>query len=149
MPFRIYAILGAQQPFDPGHRYTTSWILPPFLLATVRILLSVYAFTTLFFVLGWNGVHHRHDLSRHSFSYFTHLGYWGIAFYFLFSALHTLRYALTGQSWLQRWPVGFQFAHTAFYTTIVTFPVLVTAVFWAILYSGTWFPSSFTGWSNV
>lgn len=149
MSSRISAILGAQQPFDPSHRYTTSWIFPPLLLAAIRILLSIYVFTTLFFYLGWNGEHHRHDLDRHSFSYFTHLGYWGLAFYFLVAALHTFRYGSIGHSWLQRWPVGLQVAHTAFYATIVTFPILVTAVFWAVLYSGIWFPSEFEGWSNV
>ena len=149
MSSRISTIFGASQPFDPTHRYTTSWIFPPLVLAIIRILLSIYAFTTLFFIFGWDGVHHRQDLDRQSFSFFTDLTYWGIAFYFLFSAVHTFRYALTGHSWLQRWPVALQVAHTAFYTTIVTYPILVTAVFWAILYSGNWFPTEFEGWSNV
>ncbi|KAL8694884.1 MAG: hypothetical protein Q9218_000548 [Villophora microphyllina] len=149
MPARVAAIFGASQPFDPSHRYMTSWILPPVLLAIVRLLLSIYAFTTIFFILGWDGVHQRHDLDRHFFSYFTDLSYWGLAFYFLFSSLHTFSYARTGRAWLQKWPVALQVAHAAFYTTIVTFPILVTAVFWAILYSGSWFPAEFEGWSNM
>ncbi|KAL8781367.1 MAG: hypothetical protein Q9213_006022 [Squamulea squamosa] len=146
---RLLALLGAPQPFDPTHRYTTSWILPPFFLAICRTILSIYIFTTIFFIFGWNGAHHHPDQSRASFSFFTNLGYWGLGFYFLFSSLHTFSYARTGKSWLQRWPVVLQVAHTVFYTTVVTFPILVTAVFWAILYNGTWFPTEFQGWSNI
>ncbi|KAL8923592.1 MAG: hypothetical protein Q9208_004539 [Pyrenodesmia sp. 3 TL-2023] len=136
-------------PFDPTHRYTTSWVLPPLVLAIIRIILSIYAFTTTFFILAWEGVHGRHLENRLYHSYFTHLTYWGLAFYFLFSSLHTLRYALTGASWLQKWPVALQIAHAVFYTTIVTFPILVTAVFWAVIYSGVWFPDDFGAWINT
>ncbi|KAL8905781.1 MAG: hypothetical protein Q9171_006533 [Xanthocarpia ochracea] len=146
---RIRAILGAPQPFDPAQRYTTSWILPPLPLAICRIIFSIYIFTTIFFIFGYNGVQGRPERSRQSFSFFTNLGYWGLGFYFLFSSLHTFSYARKGQSWLQSWPVVLQVLHTVFYTTIVTFPVLVTAVFWAILYSGDWFPTEFQGWSNT
>ncbi|KAL8996454.1 MAG: hypothetical protein Q9169_004048 [Polycauliona sp. 2 TL-2023] len=146
---RFLAIVGASQPFDPSHRYTTSWILPPFLLAACRLISAIYIFTTIFFIFGWNGAHRRPELSRHSFSFFTNLGYWGLGFYFLFSSLHTFSYARTGKSWLQKWPAALQVAHTVFYTTVVTFPILVTAVFWAILYNGTWFPTEFEGWSNT
>lgn len=149
MGHRVSTVFGAAQPFDPTHRYTTSWILPPLLLAIIRLILSIYAFTTTFFVLGWHGVHQRHDLDRQYFSYFTNLTYWGIGFYFLFSSMHTFKYALTGASWLQKWPVTLQIAHTVFYTTIVTFPILVTAVFWAVLYSNAGFQDEFDGWSNV
>ncbi|KAL8963356.1 MAG: hypothetical protein Q9193_000378 [Seirophora villosa] len=146
---QMSAIFGASQPFDPTHRYTTSWILPPIVLASLRIILAIYAFTTTFFILAWNGTHASQDLNRRYFSYFTSLTYWGIAFYFLFSSLHTFRYTLTGKSWLQGWPVMLQVAHAVFHTSIVTFPVLVTVVFWALLYSGVWFPTEFTAWSNV
>lgn len=149
MARQMSAIFGASQPFDPTHRYTTSWILPPIVLASLRIILAIYAFTTTFFILAWNGTHAPQDLNRRYFSYFTSLTYWGIAFYFLFSSLHTFRYTLTGTSWLQRWPVMLQVAHAVFHTSIVTFPVLVTVVFWALLYSGVWFPTEFTAWSNV
>ncbi|KAI4289485.1 MAG: hypothetical protein L6R35_001251 [Caloplaca aegaea] len=91
----------------------------------------------------------KSELNRRYFSFFTYLTFWGIAFYFLFSSLHTFRYALTGSSWLQKWPVMLQVAHAVFYTTIVMFPILVTAVYWVILYSGDWFPNDFTAWTNT
>ncbi|KAL8680924.1 MAG: hypothetical protein Q9186_002936 [Xanthomendoza sp. 1 TL-2023] len=146
---RIFDMLGASQPFDSTHRYTTSWILPPLLLAIFRLIISIYIFTTIFFIFGWNGAHRSPEQSRASFSFFTNLGYWGLGFYFLFSFLHTFSYARTGKSWLQRWPRVLQVAHIIFYTTVVTFPILVTAVFWALLYNGTWFPTEFQGWSNI
>ncbi|KAI4276782.1 MAG: hypothetical protein LQ337_002265 [Flavoplaca oasis] len=146
---RILAILGASQPFDPAHRYTTSWILPPFLLAACRIIFALYTFTTIFFIFAWDGANGRPEQSRHSFSFFTDLGYWGLAFYFLFAAVHTFSYARTEKSWLQKWPAALQLAHTIFYTTVVTFPILVTAVFWVILYNGIWFPTEFQAWSNT
>jgi hypothetical protein len=76
------------------------------------------------------------------------LCYWGISFYFLISALHTFSYAINGGTpLLNRLPRPLQALHYLFYTTITTFPFLVTIVYWAILYSG--FSSRFTLWSNV
>lgn len=145
----IYNLLGVARPFDPLDRYTTSWLLSPILLAALRLLLSLYAFVTIFVVFGWNGSHKYSQSSRRSFSYFTDLTYWAIAFYFLFSGLHTLTYATTGISWLKKWPRSLQAAHAIFYTTIVTYPFLVTIVYWVILYKSPWFPLVFNAWSNV
>lgn len=145
----MYTSLGASSPFDPTDRYTTSWLLPPTILATLRLLLSLYAFTTIFVIFGWNDAHDGAQRSRRSFSYFTNLTYWGLAFYFLVSGLHTLSYARSGKSWLQTWPRALQAAHAVFYTTVITFPFLVTIVYWAILYSDPWFPVVFQAWSNV
>ncbi|MCJ1291358.1 hypothetical protein MMC34_002901 [Xylographa carneopallida] len=137
------ALLG----ISPNHlsRYTTSWLLPPLPLGCLRFLLSLYAFVTTFTILGTDT-----PLSaRQSFSYFTVLTYWGLAFYFLFSGLHTLSYARSGTSWLQRWPRPLQAFHAIFYSTVVTFPFLVTIVFWAVLYRGPWFPKAVDAWSNI
>ncbi|KAL6710194.1 hypothetical protein ACN47E_009985 [Coniothyrium glycines] len=134
--------------FDPTARFVTSWILSPALLFALRALLSIYAFTTIFFIFGWNGSHGDSESSRHSFSYFTHLTYWGLAFYNAFSAVHTASYWLKGTSFLARWPKPLQIAHSMFYSTIVVYPWLVTAVYWGILAPGG-FPSAFSLWSNT
>jgi hypothetical protein len=84
-----------------------------------------------------------------SFSYFTVLTYWGIAFYFLFASIHTFTYARHGTPALNRWPRLLQVLHSFFYTTIVTFPFLVTIVFWAILYVGPWYTREYDAWSNI
>lgn len=112
--------------FDPTHRFETSWILSPGALFGIRALLSLYAFVTLFTIFGWNGSHSRSEDSQRSFSYFTHLTYWGLAFYYAFSAAHTGSYWLTGTPFLARWPRWLQVAHSMFYSTVVVYPWLVT-----------------------
>jgi hypothetical protein len=119
--------------FDPTHRFVTSWILPPAVLFGLRTLLAVYAFTTLFTIFGWNGTHGRSRESQHSFSFFTNLTYWGLAFYYAFSAAHTGSYWLTGVPFLARWPKTLQVAHSMFYTTIVVYPWIVTSKFRSFL----------------
>jgi len=120
--------LSRASSFDPSFRFETSWILSPGALFTTRTLLSLYAFVTQFFIFGWNGAHNQDVASRRSFSYFTILTYWGLAFYFAFSALHTASYWLTGSPFLARWPRAFQVAHSMFYSTIVVYPFIVTGM---------------------
>jgi hypothetical protein len=92
-----------------------------------RALLALYAFVTLFTIFGWNGSHGMADASRHSFSFFTVLTYWGLAFYYAFAAIHTGSYCFTGVSFLSRWPRALQIAHSMFYSTIVVYPFIVTS----------------------
>ncbi|OAQ76500.1 alpha beta hydrolase fold-1 protein [Purpureocillium lilacinum] len=139
-------------PWDPSHRFETSWLLSPWLLFAVRALFSVYAFVTLFFIIGWECTHDAAGgcrVARQSFSYFTVLTYWGLAFYLLAAAVHTGTYALTGRPLLDRLPQPLRALHSLFYTTVVTLPFLVTIVFWAVIYKGAWFPTVFEGWHNV
>ncbi|CZS98825.1 uncharacterized protein RAG0_07383 [Rhynchosporium agropyri] len=140
--------------WDPSHRFETSWLLPPWVLFAIRATISLYAFVVTFFIIGWEMTDHN-GLSakdvRNSFSFFTILCYWGICFYFLISALHTFTYALHGGTpLLNRLPRPLQALHYLFYSTITTFPFLVTIVYWGILYSliGP-FKTPFALWSNV
>ncbi|KAJ4295939.1 hypothetical protein N0V88_004641 [Collariella sp. IMI 366227] len=137
--------------WDPTHRFETSWLLSPWLLFICRALLCLYIFTTLFFVLGWQCAHAEDGCaaSRATFSYFTHLTYWGLGFYFLFAAVHTFTYVRSGVALLNRFPRPLQALHSAFYSTITVYPIIVTVVFWAVLYSGEWFPEIYSGWSNI
>ena len=146
---KFYSLLGVTTPFDPSHTYTTSWLLPPLLLALLRSLLSLYAFVTIFTIFGYNDSHHQAVTNRQWFSYFTHLTYVGLAFYFLFSAIHTWSYWRTGKAFLESWPRPLQALHALFYTTVVTFPFLVTIVYWGVLYKNPWFPIVEDAWSNV
>lgn len=129
-------------------------------------LQSLYAFTVTFFIIGWEATNHNnlsiHDVHK-SFSFFTSttsipcptinankivLCYWGICFYFAISALHTFSYALHGGTpLLNRFPRPLQALHYLFYTTVTTFPFLVTIVYWAILFNG--FDTEFALWSNI
>jgi len=146
---KFYARLGVTTPFDPLHTYTTSWLLPPLLLALIRSFLSLYAFCTIFTIFGYNDSHHEAIDNRQWFSYFTNLTYVGLAFYFLFSAIHTWSYWRTGKALLQSWPRPLQALHAVFYSTVVTFPFLVTIVYWGVLYKNPWFPVVEDAWSNI
>ncbi|CAG8978590.1 hypothetical protein HYALB_00011740 [Hymenoscyphus albidus] len=140
--------------WDPSHRFETSWLLSPWALFACRAAISLYAFATIFFIMGWEGGNHDglsvHDI-RKSFSFFTVLCYWGAAFYFLAAAIHTFSYALNGGTpLLNRLPRPLQALHYLFYSTITTFPFLVTIVYWAVIFpSNGAFTSTFGLWSNV
>ncbi|KAF4987875.1 hypothetical protein FGRMN_10103 [Fusarium graminum] len=151
--------MAPQNPFrfghdlwDPSNRFETSWLLSPWLLFVARALISLYAFVTRFFVIGWTCTHEEIGGCKAvgwSFSYFTILTYWGIAFYFAVAALHTLTYAIRGRSFLDSLPRPLQALHSLYYTTIVTYPFLVTIVYWVVLFKGPWFPRQFDAWSNI
>lgn len=118
-------------------RLCTSWILPVWLLCAVRAACSIYAFFTLFYIIGYRIAIGQGEAVRQSFSYFTVLGYWGLAFYFAFAALHTASYALRGRALLQSWPSSLKYLHSVFYATVTIFPCIVTGTqsfrsFWQI-----------------
>ncbi|KAI5248784.1 hypothetical protein E4T42_05554 [Aureobasidium subglaciale] len=124
-------------------RFATSWFLSPLQLAIWRGLVAFYAFIVLFINLGHSG-----KAAGQSFSYFTVLGYWGLAFYYAVSCAHSASFWLYGESWLQRWPRSLQWLHSVFYATITVFPFIVTAVFWGALSYGA-FSNEWTAWSNI
>jgi hypothetical protein len=39
--------------------------------------------------------------------------------------------------------------HSLFYSTVITYPFLVTVIYWGVLYKGPWFPEQFNAWSNI
>ncbi|KAL3422195.1 hypothetical protein PVAG01_06351 [Phlyctema vagabunda] len=141
------------QLWDPSHRFETSWLLPPWVLFAARAAISLYAFVVLLFIIGWEYTRPAYGGVagvQLSFSFFTVLCYWGLSFYFLVAAIHTFSYALHGGTpLLNRFPRPLQALHHLFYTTITTFPFLVTIVYWGVLFSGPWFPLRFNAWSNI
>ncbi|KAK8122423.1 hypothetical protein PG984_011093 [Apiospora sp. TS-2023a] len=143
--------------WDPSHRFETSWLVSPYVLFGCRAIISLYTFTTLFFVLGWNCTHPGPDseytcqASAATFSFFTHLTYWGLAFYFLVSSIHTFTYARWHVALLDKWPRPLQALHAFYYSTITCYPFLVTIVYWGLIYGAGpgWFPTVFGAWSNI
>ncbi|KAL0935324.1 uncharacterized protein CTRU02_209915 [Colletotrichum truncatum] len=138
--------------WDPSHRFETSWLLPPYLLAACRALISLYIFVVRFFIIGWTCSREEYggcdDVSK-SFSFFTVLTYWGLGFYFLISAIHTFTYAHSGTPLLDRFPRPLQALHAFYYTTVTTYPFIVTIVYWGILFKGPWYTDVFEAWSNI
>ncbi|KGO70310.1 FAR-17a/AIG1-like protein [Penicillium italicum] len=146
----LTTLFGVDPTTDDKHRFETSWILPPGILAGLRGLISLYIFTSIFVLWGWFGTHDEKVLIGQSFSYFTWLTYWGIGFYMLFAAIHTACYARTGRSVLfDRWPRAFRVLHSLLYVTITTYPFIVSVVFWAIIFTPPWYKETITGWQNI
>ena len=75
----FWQLMGVQRSgYDTTLPFVTSWLLSPFLLATIRVLFAAYCFTTQFFIWGWQGTHNNSRAIGTSFSYFTVLTYWGM-----------------------------------------------------------------------
>lgn len=145
----FYALMGvAPTGFDPEHRFVTSWLLPPLWLAIYRLLLALFGWANLISGWAWIGTNYPDQLGP-QFSYFTDLTWWGITCYMTIASIHTFVYVKHGYSWLDKWWRSLQALHSLFYTTIVVFPILVTIVFWAVLYGGPWFTVTYVAFSNV
>lgn len=112
----------------------------------------MYAFVTLLFSIAWWCTHSELggcSNASDSFAFFTVLTYWGLAFYSLVAAIHTGSYAATGRPLLDRFPRPLQALHSLFYTTAITFPFIVTIVYWGVLYEDPWFGLRFDAWRNI
>lgn len=145
----FYALVGvAPGGFDPEHRFVTSWLLPPRGLAFLRLLFALFCWANLFACFGYDAIHDPGTIGA-QFSYFTNLTWWGITCYMTVAAVHTFVYVQKGYSWLDRWWRPLQLLHSFFYTTIVTYPFLVTIVYWVILYKNPWFTVTMDAFRNV
>ena len=65
--------------------------------------------------------------------------------------MQTLSFVLSGRRSypLQHWPRPLQFLHLLLFSTITTFPVLVTAVFWSLLASPDTLSTKYAAWTNI
>ncbi|EFE40052.1 conserved hypothetical protein [Trichophyton verrucosum HKI 0517] len=144
------SLMGADPSQDHLHAFETSWLFSPFVLGCIRAAFSLYAFVTIFFIIGWRAVHHQVDNMKDMFVYFTNLSYWGVAFYFLFAAIHSFVYARTGRSvFFDKAPRFLRALHSLLYSSIIILPIIVTILYWTLLFGGPWFPEVFEAWSNV
>ncbi|CRK02934.1 hypothetical protein BN1723_008806 [Verticillium longisporum] len=90
--------------WDPSNRFETSWLLSPWVLFACRALISIFIFTTRFYLIARHCISGPRgcDAAVDEFSFFTILTFWGLGFYFAFAAIHTLTYALNGQHFERR-----------------------------------------------
>ena len=121
---RFYKLSNVDQPFDGTNRFQTSYVLSPGVLSCIRLLLSVYSFSTLIYKLVYDSINDDHGVARH-WSYFTNITYWAIGFYFLVAGFHGAVYAKKGVAPLQRWPRVLQMLHGLLYSSIITYPFIV------------------------
>ena len=109
-------------------RLCTSWFLPSPALFIFRALVSLYAFLVEVTSSAYSATHGDAENAQHSFSYFTNLSYWGIAFYFAFAAAHTASYTYFGRAWLESWPGVLKWLHSTLHATITIYPFIVTGM---------------------
>jgi hypothetical protein len=57
-------------------------------------------------------------------------------------------YAFQQRTWLHSWPKYLQLLHSMYYSTVTSFPFLVTIVFWGTMNSG-WPAGRFEQWINI
>jgi hypothetical protein len=151
--------------FDPNKNFVRSHFVSPIVLASIRAVLSIYSFTaviTCYVWLAYNTatvslkdvnigsytIQQSDAAIGQSFSFFTYLTFWSLGFYFLVSSVHTFVYVFRQQTWLHKWPKALQLAHSLYYSTVTTFPFLVTIVFWGTMNSG-WPTGRFEQWMNL
>ncbi|KIM37586.1 hypothetical protein M413DRAFT_13279 [Hebeloma cylindrosporum] len=155
----LYSLLGVPSPttFDAPHKYVTSPIpllRSPLVLASTRMLIAIYTLATLLTTLIRKSVvDHAGDSY---FSYFTYLTFTGLCAYYFAAGVQTTVYALAwrrngaGVGYaLQRWPRPLQALHVILQSSVITFPILVTIVFWALLASSSTFSTPYSAWSNI
>ncbi|KIM34877.1 hypothetical protein M413DRAFT_47246, partial [Hebeloma cylindrosporum] len=139
--------------YDRQFNLVTSHVLSPFLLAGTRLLIAVYVLVALIYMLV--GASSSETDIDSFFSYFTNLTYIGICAYFFASGIQTLLYALkkskTGEEGypLQQWPRILRYLHILLLSTVVTYPFLVTIVYWILLASSSTFATPYSAWSNI
>ncbi|KAI3602248.1 hypothetical protein WG66_002437 [Moniliophthora roreri] len=131
-------LFGAPSPFDPQHTLVTSPFFSSAVLACIRFSVAVYTLVTLVFLIIWDSV--KDQSGGQFFSYFTNLTFTGICAYywasFVQTAFYTRRRCQGKDGYpLQSWAKTLQVLHLMLQTTIVTFPILVTVVFWVLLAS--------------
>jgi hypothetical protein len=151
----FYSRLGVHSSFDPSHKFVTSpFIRSPLTLALVRGGVALYTVVVLLVTLVWTAV--KLHTGRSYFSYFTYLAYIGLCAYYWASSAQTVAYAIgwrksgAGAGYpLQRWPKVMQALHIILRATVVTFAILVTIVFWALLASSSTFSTPYLAWSEV
>ncbi|KAF8901355.1 hypothetical protein CPB84DRAFT_1777647 [Gymnopilus junonius] len=142
----------ANVEFDRQFKLVTSYLFSPTTLAAIRLLVAFYTLFVLVFLLVWEGV--KDSGVQSFFSYFTNLTYVGICAYFWASGVQTLVYAQNLKSGkkaylLQGWPRAFRYLHVRLLTTVITYPILVTIVYWALLSDPSTLASVYSSWSNI
>lgn len=80
--------------------------------------------------------------------YLAYLSFWSLGFYFLTSSTHTFIFFFHERTWLEKWPRFLRVAHGIHYSTVTSFPFLVTIIFWGTMNSG-WPAGRFEQWANI
>lgn len=207
LPTKIYHWLGVDTPFDPQHRYVTSYLVPVLPLAIFRLAVGLYALITQIYTSAREG--------GSQFSFFTVLTYWGVFGYFMISGIHSLSFWFSLRAWnksrlnestpeatqavpvngaarvdlargaataddfpgvplsklesaityhraslvelgrtypralLAHFPRPLQVCHVLLVSTITTYPLIVTVIYWVVLSGGGSYATTYSSWANL
>ncbi|PGG98244.1 hypothetical protein GX51_06892 [Blastomyces parvus] len=143
-------LMGADPAHDSLHHFETSWLFRPLVFGILRLTIFFYCLLATIIAFSILIAKGEGILDLRSFSYFTSLSFVGVTFYFLVAGIHTLLYARRGRSVLfDKWPRWLRALHSLFYTTIVCFPFVVVAIYWAVLYKKYALRTQFEVWDNT
>ncbi|KAG0367191.1 hypothetical protein BC939DRAFT_450849 [Gamsiella multidivaricata] len=116
--------------FQPN-RIVTSHLVSPMTLAIVRGIEFLYTFVTS--IIVWATTKAAVDY----FQYFTHLSYFGLMAYLFASTVWSTLYLRRPESerakWLRSGSPWWGYTHWLFYSTVVTYAVVIPIVFWSYL----------------
>ncbi|KAK7059941.1 hypothetical protein R3P38DRAFT_2838631 [Favolaschia claudopus] len=146
MPLLSWPALGVEHTFDPHHKFVSSPVFSPYILAAIRCLLALYGLCTICTVLAFDV---KFGFGDSYLSYFTNLSYIGLTAYYWASGVQTFAYARYGRYPLRRWPRVLQGLHVLLQSTVTTFPFIVTVVFWVLLSSSTTLDTKLHAWQNI
>ncbi|KAJ3534652.1 hypothetical protein NMY22_g6827 [Coprinellus aureogranulatus] len=140
--------------FDSEFKLVTSPLFESHTLAYIRLAFAALVSAILIFCIAFQAaVLHN---AQKFLSFFTNLSYFGLCGYFWVSGIHTLKYSRSKSRNrkpgypLQKWPKVWQNLHLLLYTTVVTFPFIVTIVYWVLIApSDAPFSDFFDGFSNI
>lgn len=150
----VYGWFGMTVPtFDPENRFVASPFLSPLTLGIIRLVFAAYMTACIITepILLKKGRRTRRNAKKFP-AYFTNITFISLAWYtlpsqpnpsrlhdadrssyFWVSGIYSIIYAITGRSPLAKYPKFLQLLHSLFYSTITTFPFVVTAVFWSLI----------------
>ncbi|KAH8823518.1 hypothetical protein DL96DRAFT_1469425 [Flagelloscypha sp. PMI_526] len=147
----MLAKFGVSDPFDSAHTLVSSpWsALNRYGLAILRLVIATYTLVVLCFTLAWDSI--KTHTGDSFFSYFTHLTYIGICAYFFAAGVQTFCFARSGGKNypLQKWNRVFQLFHVLLLSSVVTLPIVVTVVYWALLATPKTFSTTYNAWSAL
>ncbi|KAJ1963003.1 hypothetical protein GGI12_002311 [Dipsacomyces acuminosporus] len=137
--FRLHA-------FNP-HRVSGSRALGPGGIAAVRAVLFAYALTVWVFTIVRDA--HKGAMNGH-FAYFTNLCYTGLLAYLTSSLFHSVQNWRRGSpSSFTNMPYVLQLLHWVLFSSVLVYAVIVTVIFWSVLFDISKFSNTADLWSTT
>ncbi|KAI8321696.1 hypothetical protein GQ54DRAFT_275616 [Martensiomyces pterosporus] len=128
-------------------RVSGSRLLSPVGSVAVRSVLFTYTLTVWIFTIVSDA---RHGKMSGHFAYFTNLCYTGLLAYFASSLFHTVQFWRRGTaSSFTSMPRILQLMHWLLFSSALVYAIVVTVIFWGVLFKSSEYKSSASLWSTA